>query len=342
MNWSPKIAASIAAVLFLLSSVTAVAFDDDEMTFEPDEVQQDEDDGDMTFAPDDYDDDDFDPGDDIADGIDVGVVAVPGDDLTDARRNELQTALRDAADRVPDINTYGDSDLLPGLIDRDPDYCSREALCLAGIGRDAAVDRILQARVEQQDGDFRIDIDYFDVSDRIFVAYHSNSGLSSFGDVLEAVGPGVDDIFGIRRGDDDDPFVDEREVDVQRIMAFGTGGAAAVSLIGGVIFGLQANGYKNDLENAQNSDGDYTGVTQIEAQEMRRSWESAALNANIFYVFSALAGTASVLLFVLGGDDPPADDETASALDIGGDSAGVELRPRFDAESAGIDALIRF
>lgn len=333
MTCRHSIAVLLVAVL-VIPATTASAFDDDEMTFAPEDVQDDPaDDDEMTFAPDDLAEDDFDPDDEMDESMDVGVVAVPNDDITDVQRDELQDALRAAADEIPEINTYGDADLLSRLEERGPDYCSRESLCLASVGESAGVQRILQVRVEPDNGTYRLDIDYFDVNDRLFVAYHSNSGLGDLDDVIEAIQPGVDDIFGIRRGVDDDPFVDDRDVDVVSVMAYSTAGAAVASLGTGILFGLSASGQEAEIEDARGDDGQFTGMTQREVHDLQRSMENTALTANVFYGLSAALAAASVGLFVLdaGGDEP-----------IDGAERAVEFTPHIGGDRVGFGARLQF
>lgn len=336
----------VVALALVLSSASVAAFDDDEMTFEPDEVQMDDDDDDaMTFAPDDVDDDEFDPEADEDDALDVGVVTVPADDITDAERQEIQSAVRDAAREIPGINTYGESDLLPGLIDRDPEYCSRESLCLASIGRSAGVDRILQARVEEQGGDYRLDIDYFDVENRLFAAYHTSTGLGDIDDLIEAVPAGVDDIFGIRRGPLEDDFVDVDEVNAMRIASYVAGGASVLSLGIGTIFGLRVSSAQSELDDrARDEDGRYLDddFTQREARRHRRDMESNASIANFGIGAGIGFAATSVLLFILSSEDDPAVQDADQAAAGSGSSSGVEIAPRWGDDGLGVGATWRF
>lgn len=329
--------AFLLAVILTLPATTALAFDDDEMTFSPEDLEEDDDDS-MTFAPDDLQDDDFDPEDDRDQAHDVGVVAIPNDDITAHQRDDIQAALRRAVDEIPDITTYGDRDLLPGLEDRDPDYCSRESLCLAGVGRSAGVQRIVQARVERDRGDFRLDIDYFDVDDRLFVAYHSNSGLSDIEEVIEAIPDGVNDIFGIRGAPTDDPYVDVSDVNVQRIAAYFAGGASALSLGIGTIFGLRVSSRQSELDEefARDSQNRYTGLTQQEARSMQRDMESQATIANFGIGAGVVLAAGSVLLFILSSDDEPEMDLDARA------KRTFTIAPSFDDNGAGFGASWRF
>lgn len=339
---APHYAALLIIALLALPSSAALAFDDDEMTFEPDEVADDpdddfDDDDEMTFAPDDLDDSAYDPEADMADALDVGVVAVPTDDLSDADRDRIQSALREAAREIPEISTYGDSDLLPALVDRDADYCSRESLCLAGVGRSTGVDRILQARVEQQDDGYRLDLDYFDVDERLFVAYHSNTRNSDIDEVIEGIPAGVNDIFGIRGDRLDDGFVDQRDVNVGRIASYFGAGAAVVALGAGSYYGLQVRSDQDDLDGqARDDDGRYTELSQREARSIRRDMDSNARNANLFLGIGAGLAVTSVVLFFLSSEDDPAMAANAT-LD-----EGLRIAPQWDSDRFGLGATWTF
>lgn len=333
-----RLLALCCAAALAVPAATASA----EMTFEPDEVEDDEpddDDGEMTFAPDDLEEDDFDPDEEMDEQMDVGVVAIPGDDISDDQRDDLQERLREAADEVPDINTYGDTDLLASLEERGPEYCSRESLCLGSVGESAGVQRILQARVEEDGtGGYRLDIDYFDVDDRLFVAYHSNTGLGGLDDVIDAVPPGVDDIFDIRRDAGDDPFVDDRDVDVQGVMAYSTAGAAVASLATGILFGARASSQESDIESARDDDGQFSHMTQTEVRDMQRSMESNASTSTVFYGLSAGLALTSAALFVLRDDD----DAEAADLEDGSRYGGLEISPQVGDDGLGIGATFEF
>ena len=341
---APRIAVLFFVSLLVLPTSAALAFDDDEMTFSPDDVEDDPaeeeddfDDGEMTFAPDDLDEGAYDAEADMADAIDVGVVTVPTDDISDGERDRIQSALRDAARDIPEITTYGDSDLLPALVDRDADYCSRESLCLAGVGRSAGIARILQARVEEQDNGYRLDLDYFDVDERLFVAYHSSTQHSSIDDVIEAIPAGVNDIFGIRGDRLDDGFVDQRDVNTGRVVSYFSAGAAVVSLAAGSYFGMQVRSDQDDLDGqARDDDGRYTELSQREARSIRRDMDSNARNANLFLGLSAGLAATSVLLFVLSSEDDPAAAADASQ------GEGLRLSPQLGSDRFGVGATWSF
>ncbi len=332
----------LTLILFVIpASAWAFDDDDDEMTFDIDDVEEFDDyDDDMTFAPEDLDDSAFDPDADIEAGLDVGVIAVPGGALNDAQRNELQEVLRNAVRNIPNISTYGDTDLLPALIERDPDYCTRESLCLAGVGRAANVQRIVQARVEQDGGSYRLDIDYFDVGDRLFVNYFSRSGLNSMNAVHEAVQPGVNELFGVRTPRGDDGFVDDADVNVQRVMSYAAGGLSVLALGTGIFFGSRVSSQQAEV-NAWERDGNdrYRDVTQAEALNVQREMEGNALTANVAFGLSAGLAITAVLLYILDADDA----ESRAAVEE--DSSWyhtVEISPRWGEDGLGFGARFRF
>ena len=334
--------ALLLLIIWLLPASSAMAWDDDdEMTFEPDEVDWGDEDDMMTFAPDSIDDDGFDPSADEDQALDVGVVTVPSEAINSGERRQIQDALRAAAREIPGINVYGESDLLPALEDRDPDYCSTESLCLAGVGRAGGVQRILQARITERPDGYRLDVDYFDVENRLFASTHAATGLGSIDDIIEAIPASVDRVFGIRRARDDDEFVDVADVNALRIASYFSAGAAVVSLGLGTMFGLRVNSAQSDLE-AQSMDGQgrYTQLTQQEAREIRRDMESDARIANFGIGAGLVLGATSVVLFIVSsGDDSPSGDELVTNEKSG---RGLMITPQVDADRFGFGATWRF
>lgn len=315
-------------------------FDDDEMVFDVDDVEfefVDDDDDSMTFAPDDF----TDPtAGDSQQVLDVGVVVVPGDGLTETQRVELQRLLLEAVRNVPNITAYGDGDILPALIDRDPEYCSREALCLAGVGRAAGVQRIVQARIERVDGRYRFDLDYFDVQDRLFVAYYSRSNLNTVNAIQEFIQPGVNDVFNIRERRRRDDGIVDADVDLPRVLAYTSGGLSVVALGMGTFFGLRANQNQAELEEFQrDGEGRFSNLSQREAQQRIRDLEANALSANLSLGIGSALAVTSIALFVIssrGGDD--------AAPQASADSwyRQVELAPRIDKDGVGFGARWNF
>jgi hypothetical protein len=313
--------------LFALPAV-GFAWDDDDMVFDEEEVD------DMTFAPADAARAQAAP----AGAPNIAAVAIPSADLDGANRVAVQSELRKAMDRVPNVVVYGDSSVLPALEDRDPASCSREPLCLAAVGRTAGVDRIVQARVTRAGSGYRLDLDHFDVQERLFIKYHSASNLSNMDAVLKAIQPGVNDLFNIRAPRGPDPFVDDRQIDMKRIMAYTTAGLSVASLGAGVFFGTRVNAGKDEFESfARNPDGSYTNLTQRQAQERIREIEANALTANVFFGLSAGLAVTSGLLFFIKGDD----GEERASLETPWHKR-IELSPTVSAGGAGVGARMSF
>ncbi len=324
------------ALLLVAVPVTAWSFDD-EMVFDDDDFDWDEidEDEDMVFDDGAFDED---PVEETA--LDVGVVTVPGGALSDAQREELQRVVLEAVRNVPNINVSGDRDLLPALIDREADYCSREPLCLAGVGRAGGVQRLVQARVERTDDGLRLDMDYFDVRDRIFVSYFSRSGLSNMNAVHEAVQPGVNELFGIRTRRPGDEGFEEPDINVTTVMAFTTAGLSGLALASGIFFGIRFNGIQDELDEfSRDDDGRYVDLTQVEARRYQRDLEGTATTANISYVLAGVLAATSVTLFVL---DSRGDDTEVAQDDEQPWFRRVELSPQIDRDGAGVGARLRF
>ncbi|RAL21812.1 hypothetical protein DL240_13250 [Lujinxingia litoralis] len=332
---SSLLASAIVALAVGLTLTPSAAFAQG-MTFDEEDVEPIDEEG-MTF---DVEDVQNDPAPSGETRPAVGVIAVPLAGLSAGDRQTLQDALRDAVNTIEGIDVYGDADLLPALEDRDPSYCSAESLCLANVGRSAQVDRIVQARVSRAGGSYTLNIDYFDVRDRLFLNYHTISDLSSFSAVLDAVQGGVNEVFGVRELRPEDPGYVERDVNVRRIMAFATAGLSAVSLGTGIFFGLKVDeGMAETEQFSRNDDGTYVELTQRQAQALQRDIESDALTANVFYALSGGLAVTSVLLFVL--DSDPAEEIALGDRDQPWYRA-LRLTPSVSPEAVGMGAKLRF
>ncbi|MBA2663372.1 MAG: hypothetical protein H0U74_13880 [Bradymonadaceae bacterium] len=316
----------------LIVPATVLAFDDDEMSFDAEDVEP-VGENDMTFAP----------GDakrnkaGSAEKLGVAVVAIPSPDLDETDRVAIQNELRSAMDTVPGFVSYGDNTVLPGLEDRDPMSCVREPLCLASVGRSAGVERILSARITRTGGSYRLDVDFFDVNERLFLRYHSAADLSNMSAVVKAIRPAVNDIFHIRGPRGPDGYVDDDSVNLNRILAYSTAGLSAVCLGVGIYFGMQVNSLEEEF-NAQAKTGErYTSLTQVDAQRRIRDMESTAVTANIFFGLSAALGVGSILLFIIEGDS--ADEDLAS---IERPWQNVRVAPTISRDGLGLGAHLRF
>ncbi len=312
----------------------AVALDDDaDMSFGEDDVEPiDEDD--MTFAP-----------TDVApvtkksgEKLTLAVVAIPSADLDAQDRIALQRELMSAMESVPGFAVYGDDVVLPGLEDRGSETCVREPLCLSSVGRNGGVERILVARVSRGEGGYRLNVDLFDVNERLFLRYHAANNLGGFSNVVEAVRPAVNDVFNIRVPRGKDEFVDDNSVDIQRIMAYSTAALSVASLGVGIYFGMEVGDMQESFDAQPKQNGKYTTLTQVKAERLIRDMESKAVTANVFYGLSAALAVGSVLLFVLEGDEA---DEQAS-IEQRPSWNQVRFVPSVSRDAVGIGAHLKF
>lgn len=345
-----KSLSSFLILLLTVSLLTAPAFAQD-LSFDGDEIQFDDndisfDDDDLTFDDDTLtfdEEDDLTFGDDVSFDInlDVGVLVVPGGELDEPTRNQLQRKLLQAVQNVPDITVFGDGDLLPALIDRDPEFCTTEALCLASIGRAAGVERIVFSRVTRTPEGLRFEINHFDVQDRLFVAYYTRNGLSTLDAIDELIQPGVNEVFNIRERRRDDGFVDQN-VDVPRVMAYTSGGLSLVALGVGAFFGLRASSQQKELNSlTRDEEGRFTNLSQIEAQNRVRQLESSAFNANLSTGIGSALAITSIALFVVSARRGDTDVNPRASLHHPW-YVPADITPRFSPEHLGFGARWNF
>ncbi len=246
----------------------------------------------------------------------VAVLAVPGPNADPQRRQEIQQAMSEYANTLPNIISVGPEGALPALEQRDPATCVTEPICLGAVGDAADVDRLLIGRVKQGDAGLTLEVDYFDVNDRLFLKYHSSQPVSGTSGLVEAVEPAMKDIFNIRDPSDDPNFVgDEDSGIVQDIVAWGSAGLAVVFLGTGIYFGTQVSSAESDLEDTEGENGIFS-ITQEVAQERVRSAEGDATAANIFYGLAGAMAVTSVVFFIIkGGSDVAEDQERVDVIE---------------------------
>lgn len=300
----------LLAVCLLLPSA-AFAQDDDEMSFGVEEAQEAEEEAEMTF----------DTADEaqqaaVAGSDKLAVVAVPSEQLTRDERIQLQQQMEANMAMAPDYMVMGGDAVLQGLEQAGMDTCVKEPLCLSGVGQDAGVNRILMARVKRMPDGLQLDMDLFDVDEKLFVKYKSVTGLETFADVLNAVDPAMREIFDVRVERQDPNYVDEEDTGaVQTYLAYGTAGLAVISLGAGIYFGMEASSGEDDLNAEQNGDGTYN-ITQVEAQARLQEVEDNALTANIFYgLAGAFAITSGILFYIDAGSDVASEEELRGDVD---------------------------
>lgn len=242
----------------------------------------------------------------------VAVVAVPGEHMDADRRSKVQQELERVAGGINAITVLSGSSVLGALEASGGDACVQEPLCLADVGEQAGVERILVARVVEKPNGLELKVDYFDVDDKLFVRFHNIDGLGGTPGIVKAVEPALNKIFDVREFVEGQDFEgDEDSSVVQSVLAFGAGGLAVASLVGGIVFGLKAKRIDNEVTDSPKN-GDVYQYTQVQARDAIRPAKSAATTANVFFGLAVGLTAVSVLFFVIrGGSDVSEEDKTA-------------------------------
>ncbi len=269
----------------------------------------------------------------------VAVVALPGEHMDQDRRQKVQAELEKVAGGIPNITMLSGSSVLGALEASGGEACVQEPLCLADVGEQAGVQRILVARVVEKEDGLELKTDYFDVDDRLFIKYHNESGLGGTGAIVKAVEPSLNEIFEVRELREGPQTVGEEDSGVvQSVLAFGTGGLAVASLVGGIVFGIQAKNVESDVE-ARPKNGEVYEMTQQEAREAIRPAEAKATTANVLYGFAIGLGAVSALLFYIkGGSDVAEDQQQDEAFSL----RDIQIAPAVSADGVGFGAGFRF
>ncbi|MFW6053487.1 MAG: hypothetical protein ACOC9J_01625 [Persicimonas sp.] len=326
---------------------TSQAFAQDSMDFGVDEVEDDEDDADeagdddgtMSFGADEVDEEEEgDAGDD--DSYSLAVLVLPSDHIDRNQRIELQDKMREAVGLDPNYDAQDGAEILNGLEEMGVNECVTETLCLAGVGQDVGVDRVLLGTIKQDGGSLTLNVDLFDVEEKLFVKYTTKRNLSGYSAVEGAVEPAMRDIFDIRVDRDGPNYGEETDGGtVQTVLAYSTAALAVGSLATGIYFGMDASSQEDDILANKDEDGQFT-ISQVEAERMRRDADSSALTANVLYGTAAgMAIISGVLFYVEGGSDvaEPTERRRRSSL-----FDAIELRPSVGAGKVGFGASIDF
>lgn len=262
----------------------------------------------------------------------VAVVAAPVSSMSSEERRELQDAMEEGVKVVKNLNTTGPAKVLEGLADREVETCIKETLCLSSVGRDAAVGRILMGRISKDDKGYRLDLDYFDVTDKLFIKYKTVDGLGSFSDAIKAVQPALKELFDVREFGNT-KFVDNEDTGiVQTVFAYTTVALALACIGGGVVYGMDAaDQEKAIVDNPSN-------YSQKKAQIALNEASNTATTANIFYGLGVAFGLTSVLLFTIdfGSDVDESEEEVFLHPNR------LQLTPSVSADGFGVGAVLSF
>lgn len=334
----------LLASLLVLTPSMGFAQDDEGMSFGEEDVDPagddsgddgGDDDG-FSFSEDDV--DSKDGGDALAlaeEGGTVAVVAIKSGGMDDAQRGELQEAMMSAMQKVSGYEIQGAGSMLSDFEDRGED-CVRETICLAGVGREAGVDRILIGRFTQVGETYKLDVDFFDVNEKLFIKYKTYEDLTNFNSALDAVQPAINDIFGIRDVKNG-PKVDDGKSRawVQPVFAYTTAAIAVGCVAGGAVFGSQAKSEFDAIE-ARASSG---SQTQRQTADELSVVTSKARNADVFYGLAVGFGVISAVLFTVDlGSDVASEEELSDKRRL----RDLRIAPAVGADGAGVGAMFRF
>lgn len=268
----------------------------------------------------------------------VAVVALAGPAMDSDRREKVQAELERVAGGITAITMLSGSSVLGALEASGGDACVQEPLCLADVGEQAGVQRILVARVVEKEDGNELKIDYFDVDDKLFIRYENTGGLGGTGSIVSAVEPALNKIFDVHEfGRPDDVVGDEDSSVVQSVIAYGAAGLSVASLVAGIVLGLSAKKIEKDVEGSPKN-GDVYEYTQVEAREAIRPAESKATTANVFYGLAVGLAGVSVLFFIIRGGSDVAEDEGNTATGL----RDIKVAPMVSAHGLGFGAGFRF
>ena len=335
----------LAATLCLLAASPVVAQDDEgTMTFGEEDAEEvsDEnaddggsDDGTMTFGEEESGDSGLEEGN--KEPPLVGFVAVPTEAIDDSQREKLQSKLTEVMRNIPDIKMQMGPAVMSALQERTIATCVTEPLCLGSVGEKAGVDQLVIARVKEGSRGMELEVDYFDVGDRLFIKSDDAMRLGSFKEVLDNVEPVTKSVFGIRGDRDSQEFADENTSLARTITAVGCGVLSVGALTGGIVFGNQASSIESDLNSFEkNENGVYKELTQSEAKSMLSDAQGKAATANIFYGLSGAFAIASTVLFIV---DPGGDVDQSGRAGL---FERIDVAPSFGRSGAGFSATIDF
>lgn len=324
------------SALFILSPTAVFAQDDEGLSFGEEEAAAAQD-GDLSFGEEDASGSVEEEGSSPLEAGDnksgsLAVVAVKTDVLDADQRQKLQDALDDAMKQVKGFDIQGSSGVLAEITDRGAE-CVREAICLASVGRNASVDKLLLARVSKIGETYKLDVDFYDVNGRLFINYETVENLGSPSAAIDNVEGAVKRLFGIKDLEDGPEVEDKPKNEwIQPTLAYTSAGLAVACFAGGAVFGNQAKTSYDDIV-ARSESGQ---LSQRQAREEYNSANLVARRANLFYGLGAGLGVLSAVLFTVDlGSDVAEDDEYVRVKKI-------HVAPVVTANGGSIGTFFRF
>lgn len=350
---TPRAALSLAALLLALTWAAPSAFAQGDMSFGVDEVEEGTDGGDdggdggddgFSFTEEDVNNGGEEGSDALGAGSDKGgtvaVVAVPTSAIDDEQQRQLQDALEESMKQVKDYDVRGPSGVTGGLRERDPEVCARETICLASVGGEAGVNKMVLARISKNGEQYRLDIDFFDVDERLFIKYETVENLGSVSAAIKEVDPTVKALFGIR-ANNGGPEVEDKPNNqwIRPVFGYTTAGLAVAGFVGGAVFGNRAKQERDAIINAEkNANDQYSGQTQTDARNAFNGARRTANTANVFYGLGVGMAALSVVFFTVDFGSDVADEDELSKRTI----RDFKVAPAVTRDAAGVGTFFRF
>ena len=322
------------------SPVSAQEGGEDEITFGGDE----EGGGEITFGEEDA-DFEFSEEDVEGEGMLVTGVVIRAEESIDVfLADTLTDALMSGLDKLPGYRSVPNDmlkDKFAALGEQGTQDCAYNPICLSKIGEELGIERLVIGRLSGSEGEYNVNIDLINVSERTTDNYISRTVRGDLDDLQKTVKGSLPRLFNIRRVRKRKKNIAPAPVEsssLQRGFAWGTAGLAVAGIGLGVYFGLSASSLESELEEGGRTGGGFNAytITQRDAQVKLDEAESSALTANVFYGIGLASAVVSGLLFsVTFGEDIATSEESADhlrwspGLSPAGDGVGVQAEIDF-------------
>lgn len=274
----------------------------------------------------------------------VGIAAVPTETISSSQRSRAQNKLRGAMEKVPDVELQSGPAVLEALKKRTVATCVTEPLCLGSVGEEAGVDRLVLVRIVEDQGSPQLNIDYFNVSERLFIRYETVSDVTSVGQAIGAIEPAIGRLFELGQREGGQEYAEQDRGAANQILGFVSAGLSAVAIGSGVVLGVQAQNLQGEYNNKEQVDGQFTdpNFTPRAARDLRERAQSRAQTANILYGLGVAFAGGSAALFLLDSGGESEESSGRAAREEDGASRSVRVAPILGDDRAGLRADFRF
>lgn len=256
--------------------------------------------------------------------------------LTEQLMQELETI--PVAEAVPNFELKDEFEIMGSELATE---CAFDPVCLGRVGYDIGLDQVIIGRATsgREGNEVSFTLDLVDLESRSVLRYRSVEVDNNIAMLSQVITTQVPFLFEIREGPDDVVIGPTGPSPLQVGAAWGTLGLGTVSLVVGVVFGVDAAGTEDDVRNGELREGDVYVATQREAQTQLDEAADKALLANVFLGTGvALLGVSALLFLITPGSDIDTQAETLS-------SRGLDLRsvtPTVSSEGWGVSSSWTF